>query len=242
MAIDDLYAPGTRFAVADGAGRRVGGFLHLAPSPAGGGWSLSTMRRGRGTPNGLTEFLVVETLAWAKRRAARPRSSLNFCALADFLAPRARRHAPAPRVPPRAPRGRQRLPARAPALVQPQVPSGVAAALSLRRAADRPAARRARVSARRAAPDAACALAQARAPCHTPSDGPARHAQPRPPVGDRAGDGAARLRLLPRGAQAHRPAARTVGGDAARRPSTTRARRRAASICASCSTSSGRRS
>ena len=45
MAIDDLYLDGTVFAVAEGDDGRVGGFLHLAPTPAGGGWSLSTMRR-----------------------------------------------------------------------------------------------------------------------------------------------------------------------------------------------------
>jgi lysyl-tRNA synthetase class 2 len=86
MAMDDLFAAGTSFAVATAGDGSVGGFLHLAPSPAGGGWSLSTMRRRRGTPNGLTEFLVVETLLWAKDCAA-TEVSLNFCALADFLSP-----------------------------------------------------------------------------------------------------------------------------------------------------------
>ena len=42
-------------------------------------------------------------------------------------------------------------------------------------------------------------------------------AQHRAPVGDRAGHGAPRLRLLPRGAQAERPPARPLGGGAARR-------------------------
>src|SRR5207244_6594935 len=86
MAIDDLYVPGTVFAVAEAEDGSVGGFLHLAPTPAGGGWSLSTMRRAPDTPNGLTEFLVVETLGWAKERGA-SELSLNFCALADFLSP-----------------------------------------------------------------------------------------------------------------------------------------------------------
>ena len=86
MAMDDLYADGTTFALARGPDGHVGGFLHLAPAPAGGGWSLSTMRRRRDTPNGLTEFLVVETLAWAKEHDA-TEVSLNFCALADFLSP-----------------------------------------------------------------------------------------------------------------------------------------------------------
>ena len=86
MAIDDLHVPGTVLAVAEDEAGGVGGFLHLAPSPAGGGWSLSAMRRRPDTPNGLTEFLVVETLAWA-REAGASELSLNFCALTDFLAP-----------------------------------------------------------------------------------------------------------------------------------------------------------
>jgi lysyl-tRNA synthetase class 2 len=86
MAIDDLHLPGTVLAVAEDAEGRVGGFLHLAPSPAGGGWSLSAMRRRPDAPNGLTEFLVVEALAWARDTGA-SELSLNFCALTDFLAP-----------------------------------------------------------------------------------------------------------------------------------------------------------
>jgi lysyl-tRNA synthetase class 2 len=86
MAIDDLHVPGTVLALAEDADGRVGGFLHLAPSPAGGGWSLSAMRRHPNALNGLTEFLVVETLAWARETGA-SELSLNFCALTDFLAP-----------------------------------------------------------------------------------------------------------------------------------------------------------
>jgi len=86
MAIDDLHVPGTVLALAEDAAGRVGGFLHLAPSPAGGGWSLSAMRRRPDEPNGLTEFLVVETLAWGRDTGAEE-VSLNFCALTDFLAP-----------------------------------------------------------------------------------------------------------------------------------------------------------
>ena len=86
MAIDDLYVPGTVFAVAEDEDGVVGGFLHLAPTPAGGGWSLSTMRRSPQSPNGLTEFLVVKTVGWAKEQGA-AELSLNFCALTDYICP-----------------------------------------------------------------------------------------------------------------------------------------------------------
>ncbi len=86
MAIDDLYVPGTVFAAAEDEDGRIGGFLHLVPAPAGDAWSLSTMRRRPDAPNGLTEFLIVETLAWAKEGEA-TELSLNFCALTDFVSP-----------------------------------------------------------------------------------------------------------------------------------------------------------
>jgi lysyl-tRNA synthetase, class II len=84
MAIDDLHVPGTVLAFAADEDGEVGGFLHLAPSA--GGWSLSSMRRRPHAPNGLTEFLIVETIAWARDDGA-GEVSLNFCALTDFLAP-----------------------------------------------------------------------------------------------------------------------------------------------------------
>ena len=135
--------------------------MHMAPSPAGGGWSLSTMRRRPTTPNGLMEFLVVETLVWAKECGV-AEVSLNFCALADFLSPEL-----AVTVSRRVLR-RALLSAdnvfqleRLHSFSRKFHP-GLAAALPLRREARRPAARRARVSAGRAAPDAAVAVAEAR--------------------------------------------------------------------------------
>ncbi|HLX32631.1 MAG TPA: phosphatidylglycerol lysyltransferase domain-containing protein [Gaiellaceae bacterium] len=86
MSIDDLHVPGTVLAIAADENGRVGGFLHLAPSPAGGGWSLSSMRRRPHSPNGLTEFLIVATIAWAKDVGA-SELSLNFCAFTDVLSP-----------------------------------------------------------------------------------------------------------------------------------------------------------
>jgi lysyl-tRNA synthetase class 2 len=89
MSMDELYAPGTLVAFAEAADGSVGGFLHLVPSPAASGYSLSTMRRRPGTPNGLMEFLIVETLAWAREREVRE-LSLNFCAFTDLLHPEGR--------------------------------------------------------------------------------------------------------------------------------------------------------
>jgi lysyl-tRNA synthetase, class II len=89
MSMDELYSPDTLLAVAEDEHGTVGGFLHLVPSPASGGYSLSTMRRRPGTPNGLMEFLIVETLAWAKEHDA-SEISLNFCVFSDFLQPQQR--------------------------------------------------------------------------------------------------------------------------------------------------------
>jgi lysyl-tRNA synthetase, class II len=86
MTIDDLHVPGTVLAIAADEQGVIGGFLHLAPSPAGGGWSLSTMRRRPDAPNGLTEFLIVETVEWAKAEGA-SELSLNFCAFTDVISP-----------------------------------------------------------------------------------------------------------------------------------------------------------
>jgi lysyl-tRNA synthetase class 2 len=83
MAMDDLFAEGTVFAIAETAAGEVGGFLHLVP--AGGGWSLSTMRRRASQPNGLTAFLVARALEWMRDRGS-AELSLNFCALTDFIA------------------------------------------------------------------------------------------------------------------------------------------------------------
>src|SRR5260370_691551 len=86
MSIDELYVPDTVFALAEDEDGRVGGFLHLAPTPAGGGWALGTMRRRPNTPNGLTGFLIVQTRAWARARGVRE-LSLNFCAFPELICP-----------------------------------------------------------------------------------------------------------------------------------------------------------
>jgi lysyl-tRNA synthetase class 2 len=85
MAMDALFRyPDTVLAVALDPGGRVGGFLQLVPSPASEGYSLASMRRRNDTPNGLMEFLIVETLAWAREHAVHE-VSLNFAVFADFL-------------------------------------------------------------------------------------------------------------------------------------------------------------
>jgi lysyl-tRNA synthetase class 2 len=77
---DDLYA------LAVGPDGEPHGFLHLADVTAGHALSLSAMRRLPETPNGLNEFLVVETLAWAREHGYRS-VSLNFAAFAAVLEP-----------------------------------------------------------------------------------------------------------------------------------------------------------
>jgi lysylphosphatidylglycerol synthetase-like protein (DUF2156 family) len=85
MAMDALFRyPDTVLAVAVDPEGRVGGFLQLVPSPASDGYSLASMRRRRNTPNGLMEFLIVESLSWARDHAVHE-VSLNFAVFADFL-------------------------------------------------------------------------------------------------------------------------------------------------------------
>ena len=85
MAMDALFRyPDTVLAVALGPDGRVGAFLQLVPSPASEGYSLASMRRRTDTPNGLMEFLITETVSWARAHAV-TELSLNFAVFADFL-------------------------------------------------------------------------------------------------------------------------------------------------------------
>ena len=93
---------------------RVGGFLQLVPSPACGGYSLASMRRRRDTPNGLMEFLIVETIDWARAHEVQE-VSLNFSVFAEYL--RADRKV----LRAAAAAARPAVPARAAAQLQPQV-------------------------------------------------------------------------------------------------------------------------
>jgi len=83
MAMDDLFShPQARFVLArDGEGT-LEGFLHMVPSRRG--YSLSSMRRLRTSPNGLIEFLIAETAGWAREQGAQE-ISLNFSVFADVL-------------------------------------------------------------------------------------------------------------------------------------------------------------
>jgi lysyl-tRNA synthetase, class II len=84
MAMDDPYRePDTLFALAE-TEAGVGGYLHLVPAAQERAYSLSAMRRRPETPNGLMEFLVVETIAWARERDVQE-LSLNFCVFTDVL-------------------------------------------------------------------------------------------------------------------------------------------------------------
>ncbi|HEY2327723.1 MAG TPA: phosphatidylglycerol lysyltransferase domain-containing protein [Gaiellaceae bacterium] len=85
MAMDALFRyPDTVLAVAIAPDNSIGGFLQLVPSPASDGYSLASMRRRRNTPNGLMEYLITETLAWAREHQV-VEVSLNFAVFADFL-------------------------------------------------------------------------------------------------------------------------------------------------------------
>ena len=85
MAMDALFRyPDTVLAVAVGPDGTVGGFLQLVPSPASEGYSLSSMRRRKDTPNGLMEYLITETVCWARAHDV-TEVSLNFAVFADFL-------------------------------------------------------------------------------------------------------------------------------------------------------------
>lgn len=85
MAMDAVFRyPDTVLAVAIAPDRSVGGFLQLVPSPASDGYSLSSMRRRKDTPNGLMEYLITEAIAWAREHAV-TEVSLNFAVFADFL-------------------------------------------------------------------------------------------------------------------------------------------------------------
>lgn len=90
-ALDPEGQPDSVVVVARDAEGRAQGFLHLVPAYGRPAMSLSLMRRRRDTPNGLTEYLVVEAVALLKERGVEE-LSLNFAAFARWL------HAPKGRI------------------------------------------------------------------------------------------------------------------------------------------------
>jgi lysyl-tRNA synthetase class 2 len=91
MALDALFRLGDDdavFVVGREPSGAPAGFLHLAVCPAGSALSLSSMPRLRSTPNGFNEWLICETVAWARANGF-ARISLNFAPFAALLAPEA---------------------------------------------------------------------------------------------------------------------------------------------------------
>ncbi len=89
MALDALFSLGDEdavFVVGFDAAGRPQGFLHFAVAHAISALSLSSMPRVRAsTPNGFNEWLICETIAWAREQGLE-RVSLNFSPFAGLLA------------------------------------------------------------------------------------------------------------------------------------------------------------
>ena len=89
MALDALFGEGDDDAVfvigvdAEGVAQ---GFLHFASCPAGAALSLSSMPRTAAVPNGFAEWLICESIDWARGHGY-AHVSLNFSPFAALLAP-----------------------------------------------------------------------------------------------------------------------------------------------------------
>ena len=116
----------------------IRGFLHFVPTYGRDAVSLSFMRRQHDTPNGLTEFLIVEAIEHLRARGV-SEVSLNFAAFARFI----RQPTGVPRADarPRPRPGRHVVSDRASLPLQRQVLPSLGAALLHVRAPLRPAAR-----------------------------------------------------------------------------------------------------
>jgi lysyl-tRNA synthetase class 2 len=91
MASDAVFRPGRSddlYVVGLGPDGEPHGFLHYAVALPGSALSLSTMPRLRTTPNGFNEWLVCESVEWARANGL-SRVSLNFAPFAAVLAPEA---------------------------------------------------------------------------------------------------------------------------------------------------------
>jgi len=91
MAFDALFGGDDDDAVfvvgVDGDGR-ARGFLHFAVCRAGSALSLSSMPRAADVPNGFTEWLICESIEWARAHRFE-HVSLNFSPFAALLSPEA---------------------------------------------------------------------------------------------------------------------------------------------------------
>jgi lysyl-tRNA synthetase class 2 len=86
MAMDSLGAASdSRVVIARDRDDAVRGFLHFVPSYGRPAVSLSMMRRERETPNGLTEFLIVQAIEELRARGV-DEMSLNFAAFGRLVA------------------------------------------------------------------------------------------------------------------------------------------------------------
>jgi lysyl-tRNA synthetase class 2 len=89
MALDALFRLGDEdalFVVGFDVAGRAQGFLHFGIAHPCRALSLSSMPRLPGAPNGLTEWLICESIAWAREHGF-ARVSLNFAPFAALLAP-----------------------------------------------------------------------------------------------------------------------------------------------------------
>jgi lysyl-tRNA synthetase class 2 len=87
MAMDTLrcdQAQDTLVVLARDQAGAIGGVLHFVPCYGRAAMSLSFMRRDPGTPNGLTEFLVVKAVELLRERGIEE-ISLNFAAFAKWM-------------------------------------------------------------------------------------------------------------------------------------------------------------
>jgi lysyl-tRNA synthetase, class II len=91
MALDTLFRLDDEhalFVIGRGQDGSAAGFLHFAVCRGVSALSLSSMPRLRTTPNGFNEWLICETVAWARANEFE-RVSLNFAPFAALLAPEA---------------------------------------------------------------------------------------------------------------------------------------------------------
>jgi lysyl-tRNA synthetase, class II len=83
-AIDGPHGEETVVVLARDENETIRGVLHFVPCYGRDAASLSFMRRDPGTPNGLTEFLVVKAAELLRERGVRE-MSLNFAAFAKWI-------------------------------------------------------------------------------------------------------------------------------------------------------------